>query len=409
MNRMLIYSATLALLLAGISQVPAAESFERSPRIRIATTAQPLRLTPDAELHAVGIYEGDDGEAPNVHGPVANVLVNRPGKKVALILMSYDPVRWTIAVAKGTTITEIYYSSYGGEPPSEVLVNGRKFAKAKPAKLDYAYEKKGLKFRRLLEKVQASTGRRGLESFSGAYRPDPRGFVIASVSRDTELKNDRLIATPPGELPRITIRADLKGPGIYDLSGNLVAPLPNALVRSAYVPSRKEYYAIAGKALKRYDASGKELGAIPFSLDVPTLSWPTDITFNSRLNQIVVSSLGGEGFLYSYDLTRKNWSAVSLRNRDYNSFQYDEVTGHYIGTENYGRGTISEIGTDGQVIRKLDLNLLNVAGFADAFDLGNSQISFSAIPRRDYFVIVVSKRIYLYDRRTRSIRLTYAA
>jgi len=425
--------AVLAVLLAGISQVPAAESlerrpsiriantseplkinpdaeesFEHRPRIQIAKTSEPLKLTTDAELHAVGIYEGDEGEAPDVHGPVAKVLVNRPGKKVALILTSYDPVRWIITVAKGTTITEIYYSSYGGQPPSEVVVNGRQIGGAKPAKFDYAYEKKGLKFRQLLEKVQASTGRRGIDSFSGAYRPDPRGFVIASVSRDAELKNDRLIVTPAGELPRTTIRADLKGPGVYDLSGNLIAPLPSALVRSAYVPSRKEYYAISGKALKRYDASGKELSTIAFSLDVPTLSWPTDITFNSRLNQIVVSSLGGEGFLYSYDLTRKKWSAVSLRNQDYNSFQYDEVTGHYMATENYGRGIISEIGTDGEVIRKLDLNLLNVAGFADAFDLGNSQISFAAIPRRDYIAIVVSKRIYVYDRRTKSIRLTYA-
>ena len=51
------------------------------------------------ELHWVGFYEGFYGNGPGHSGGVhpvgsAKVNVNRPGKKIGLVLTAYEPILW---------------------------------------------------------------------------------------------------------------------------------------------------------------------------------------------------------------------------------------------------------------------------------------------------------------------------
>src|SRR5262245_59147413 len=61
----------------------------------------------DRELHVVGLYEGYTKSNGQIHGDRAQVQVSRPGKKVTLVLVSYKPMTWEVAVNKNTTVEKV--------------------------------------------------------------------------------------------------------------------------------------------------------------------------------------------------------------------------------------------------------------------------------------------------------------
>jgi hypothetical protein len=52
-------------------------------------------------------------------------------------------------------------------------------------------------------------------------------------------------------------------------------------------------------------------------------SWPTGLTFDTKRNRLLVSTLGGEGFLYAFSPETHAWSTVrSLAEEDIHSITY---------------------------------------------------------------------------------------
>jgi hypothetical protein len=92
-----------------------------SPTENVATLDQPqtqpeVAQTVD-ELHMVGIYEPRI-EATNIGAVlrgVVDVTVDRPGKTVALVLNSYEPVLWAVVATPGTQVARIIVSGHGLE------------------------------------------------------------------------------------------------------------------------------------------------------------------------------------------------------------------------------------------------------------------------------------------------------
>jgi len=65
----------------------------------------------DFEVHAVGVYQAKDQpqrgfQAPSASGNV-RVDVVRPGARVCLLLMAYEPVEWRVGVAPGTKLAQV--------------------------------------------------------------------------------------------------------------------------------------------------------------------------------------------------------------------------------------------------------------------------------------------------------------
>jgi hypothetical protein len=64
------------------------------------------------------------------------------------------------------------------------------------------------------------------------------------------------------------------------------------------------------------------------SLTVPAndpelLSWPTGLTFDTTRNRLILSNLGGEGFLYSYTPETDRWTRLaSLQGVDFHALTY---------------------------------------------------------------------------------------
>ena len=74
------------------------------------------------ELHAVGIYEGYTKTEHRVHEPLAKVHIDRPDKKVNLMLGSYRPVNWHVTVSKRTKLESIFLFG-SGRTDSSIIVN----------------------------------------------------------------------------------------------------------------------------------------------------------------------------------------------------------------------------------------------------------------------------------------------
>ena len=76
-----------------------------------------------AEVHAVGVYEGNEKTNGRIHGPEAHVVVDRDNVPVILSLSSYEALRWFVETAPGTRIETILLHGYKSEN-TEVYLNG---------------------------------------------------------------------------------------------------------------------------------------------------------------------------------------------------------------------------------------------------------------------------------------------
>ena len=57
--------------------------------------------------------------------------------------------------------------------------------------------------------------------------------------------------------------------------------------------------------------------------DLPRLSWPCGITFDTQRRRLLVASLGGVGHLYAYEPDREKWSVLTdLDNLDLAALTY---------------------------------------------------------------------------------------
>jgi hypothetical protein len=72
-------------------------------------------------VHAIGVYESDypDGNTHSAgyhpDGKIEVLVKNNPNANtVILLLMSYEPVNWSITVQKGTQIEKVILSDYEG-------------------------------------------------------------------------------------------------------------------------------------------------------------------------------------------------------------------------------------------------------------------------------------------------------
>jgi hypothetical protein len=83
-----------------------------SPPVNITVLGEPPG---DRELHVVGIYTGaapGGGVSLNNEQGDAAVRVNRPGKRVTLVLSAYEPVVWHLTAGDATVVDRIILGGY---------------------------------------------------------------------------------------------------------------------------------------------------------------------------------------------------------------------------------------------------------------------------------------------------------
>jgi hypothetical protein len=409
--------------------MPVTRSHHPSRHTRIQTEEK-LDTPKDNEIHVVGIYEGNERTDGVIHGPQAKISIDRPGQKVTLFLTSYDRVLWMIDPSEKTTIDQIVISSY--TDGSKILVDGKeRKPDVKLKKNIFTYKEDSSRFRELLTVIKHMTGHDRISSFSGKYGAPEEGFSIQEVSDDVDLKESRLedLLAPADKIPKATFTGIVNGvPAEYDLQGNRVKSLPTRVAGSIEVPEEEAFYRLTSKGLEKYDAKGKRVAEIPTSLDVPTFSWATGITYDTKRNRVVISSFGGEGYLYAYYPKKDKWEVISsLKNTDIQRIAYDKETDSYIAVGGHIGSSAQGISLiffspDGERTKNFTIPMSKLPAFTDTFDAGNGPgPAVEVIPTKEHYILISSgsharsarnsgvQRIYAYDRESEKVMLTWAA
>lgn len=107
--------------------------------------------------------------------------------------------------------------------------------------------------------------------------------------------------------------------GEFTLAGpkaDTFKPLPDGVARMTYDPTDKKYYGIADHGLAVVDPEKKEkkkYEKLDPGLDVPKISWPSGVTFDTKRNRVLLITSGGPGYLYSYTPKTGKWEALAER------------------------------------------------------------------------------------------------
>lgn len=283
----------------------------------------------DREVHVVGIYEGFTKSDGKIHGGKARVEVRRPDKSVTLVLVSYTPVTWEITLDPKTRIEKVILGGGGksavkGLPEKTEVVEAFRGSK-EPKLAVYAYKVDAPGFRAIVEAIDGMTKQK-VANFAGVYRADPENpLVIEEVSSDEQFSIDYPKPADPAKLPKLTFQAHREIGGKYPhevtrsfgeftltgVKADTLQPLPDHVSRITYDPVGKKHYGIYRHKLAEIDMVKKKVKELDAGLQVPEISWPADVAFDTKRERVLLTSSGGGGILYAYYPKTDMWDALA--------------------------------------------------------------------------------------------------
>ena len=398
----------------------------------------------DNEVHLVSIYEGYEKSKGKIHGPRANVHVDRPGKEVTLVLTSYDGATWQITTTTGTKIREVILGGYEeqavkGVSESTKVTKVWRGQSDKP--LSYSHRSEGAKFRQLVKQVHALTGTE-LSSFYGTYRSVPDVPLVV----DAVQENPTLLSSypqPTKDLPSnardVTFVAHryVAGPRRFDLSSSFgehtptgpiekeLKSLPRGVKRIAYDANNNVHYGISDHAVFQVDLEADDVKEMKLGLDVPTLHWVSDITFDTKRKRVIEGSRSGgdgrgdRGYLYAYSTEKQQWSVISKNPMTLRSFAYspadDFIYGVFFSHSEAGKvASLAKVNAEGKIVDSFKLGppigpgSLNLdAGVSTTqVAIAGDYIAILSSPSNRPSSKIDAASIYLVDPATREVWLT---
>lgn len=262
--------------------------FQRLLPLFLATLFAVSPATAEVEVHVVGVYEGPRSMTGNKVGREVQVLLDRPGAEVILVLSSYRGVDWQVAIADGTAEPTLVLLQMGREDPeSTVWLNGVREPNPVRMTLPLTYRPEGKDFRALVALTPDRFGVPRIASFNGSYSAPDDGFAVREVVADNRFDPDYLRP----KLANVSLPASLRA---------LLPPVaPTGLPPVALTEQ--------GFVLTGPDGSTK---TIPLPPDMPELSWPVAAVRDPARGMLYGVTFGGDGTLYGYDEARQAWRVI---------------------------------------------------------------------------------------------------
>ena len=429
--RLIPFRVYLPLVVAWSIGVPCLGGDEPKP-----DPAGKQEQTAARELHVVGIYEGFTKSEGKIHGGRALVTVNRPGKQVTLVLVSYDPVTWDVSLGKDTKLEKVilggsHRAAVKGIPERVEVVEA--FRGAKNATLPfYTYKIETPGFRSLVEVIATTTGRK-IANFTGSYRAEAsQPIVVDSVQDDERFSADFPQPVPAAKLPKLTFMAHhyVSGRRSFEVScsfgqftlagpnADTLKPLPARVDRITYDPAGKKYYGISDHGVAVIDMEMKTATKIEMGLDVPQMSWPADITFDTKRDRVLVTA-STNGYLFAYYPKTKKWEVLAEK-LDAPALTYHPKDDSLYALKGDGSGEMYQLNEKGAVIKTTKLDGSIVPGM---LNLGPGVNGVQLVPASDKLVLFAQpvglqpledagpKRSYMYliDQKTGKAQLTWKA
>ncbi len=398
-----------------------------SPPVNITVLGEPPG---DRELHVVGVYTGaapGGGVSHNNEQGDAAVRVNRPGKRVTLVLSAYEPVVWHLTVGDATVIDRIilggYYRQRVEGVGSEVQIIDLTFANTPENYLYVGYSLDCPGPYRAFERIRAMTGLE-ISSFHGEYlAPYPEPFVIDNVQDDPRLRADYPVPTPGSQLPNLQFQLSFshRGSGeVFTRRYTLAGPQEDSRLLPAVRVIRdggtRYYYGLSWHEPFRVDTQTHTEQPFEPPATLPELSWPWGLTYDPQRSRVLLSTFGGEGDLYGYAPASEQWSIVrSMDNRDVDSLEYhaanDSLYGLTVFGGECGSPSVMKFTPGGEFQSQFPLDL-------QAYGLSLGSHTTELVSVGEYLVLLLEpshphnyeqseSRMYLIDPRTGESWLTY--
>lgn len=366
----------------------------------LSAVTPPASLAQGAEVFLVCGYEADK------HGSV-KVVIDRPGKTVLLVLGSYEKIVWEVEARSGTRINGILVSARG-EPsvyaaPAIPVYQSNQFC---------THEKDSGPFASYLYYLNSLFGIQRIDAFRGTYslpysidinQPDPSQGALT-------------LEGEPTQAPLSQMKFELTTSDYGKAQWSLEGPVPEAKsmmlapARTVKATSDHRIYQIVSHDFFATDpATGKrELLKMPDGF--PELSWPVDVTYDSKRHYVALASLGGEGYVYRFDTNTGKWLDYrSLNNVDITTFAYDEMADRYVAWVGQGLLFMSADGEPlytKQITERLPgFKRLNLSRLGEA-------AGFIVVPKGDQIALVTQEgpsvgMIWYYDVAMDVTQLTY--
>lgn len=385
-----------------------------------------IPLTPDEELHVVSVDYGNIESGGATYDPHITARVDRPGKKVVLVLSSREGIKWLISATQGTAITSIHVSNTG-DLPSSVQVNG-KAAPFQKVMVSSVFSTENIQFAGFIEHLESLTGRKALNSFHGSTAAQKKTFVIDAAGAE----KGSLPITATEALPKMVVRANINNKnGEYDLSGKMMKAI-NLVDEKGYkaqMPFGRKI--IFSPATQKYFStfSGNYCGIQRWNEIAKTFEDEVKYdghgcrgyAYDTKRNEVLVVRPSKErNLLYRYDVVAKTTSTHLVKGAEIAEVAYDEATAKTIGTN---VGTILQYPPNERPehISFYDIQENGEAVLIDNLPIGlfnnistGGRIDVTFFPNGDFWAFVIegeyegTRRIYLYDRNKKVMNITYA-
>lgn len=374
----------------------------KEAHLPVVTGVPPRTIAEGAEVLVVSGYKSS--QQPT------RVVVSRPGKQVLMVLTSYEKILWKLDVDSKTKLKGVLLSSYDGTGGVVSNVPAPLFA----VRLPYATTTENVNYAGLL----GSLGVTRSDVFRGSS-------TVPALVTIQELDAPRAELTLAGVAPTVPSKIfsfELFTSDYRKRSYRNTGPIsPDDEKEPLLSDSRRAVSASGDQVYDLRDGHGRltvvdrrsgHAKPLPLPTNFPEFSWATGVAYDTQNHIVSVVTLGGEGFLYRYDVRRGQWLDFrSLSDIDIKSFAYDPVGRRYVAWTD--SGDLLSISSEGKLLSQKPQLATQLKGFGRLYDGGNSSPpQVALVPRGPDIAFVYIEgsavsHIWSYDEKTGQVALTY--
>lgn len=315
----------------------------------------PKDIAVGSEIHVVSGYEVEAKQSNGTVASVVNVLIDRPGKKVMLVLNGYRFIEWHVTASSGTQITGILLASLSNDERSNSTTQPIAVAPARKSMRDsksteqvkaaapvyrvsipYAlYKLNSPEFGNLMQQLNGWSGRRKIDSFYGTYAlPN-----VISINQADANAQQLSMDFPHVQSAAEKITFDLYDQSLRPISWTLAGPVAKeshgvtylGTGRFAVAPNGKEAYFLYRDQFILFNLKTGVSSRFALPSNFPAFSWASALAYDTRRNVVSVASFGGEGYFYRFDVKSRRWLDYhSFKNIDTLSLAYDKSLDRYV-------------------------------------------------------------------------------